>query len=247
MATALIAGGATGIGRATLRRLRARGDDVLLADINLEEAEAAVAEAAPGRAVARYVDLATVEGPLEAVASTVEEFGSIDVLVVCAALLVDLPLEELTVEDWERTMALNLRAPFLLTKAASPVLRRSAAGRVILIGSVAGLRGGVGTVAYATSKGGLMSMVRSLAIGFGDSSVRVNCVAPGWIDTPFNDPYWHRVGHAEAPRRALESRIAVGRQGEPDEVAAMIAFLASPDSSYVSGQTIIVDGGFLAC
>ena len=89
-------------------------------------------------------------------------------------------------------------------------------------------------------------MVRSLALGFADSQVRVNCVAPGWIDTPFNDPYWERVGRGKAERHALESRIPVGRQGAPEEVAAVIGFLVSPESSYVTGQAIVVDGGLLA-
>ena len=143
-------------------------------------------------------------------------------------------------------MAVNLRAPFLLAQAAEQALRESEVGRIVLTASVAAFRGGVGTVAYATSKGGLVSMTRSLAVGFAKSSVRVNCIAPGWIDTPFNDPYWQRVGAGPSARSALESRIPVGRQGVPEEIAAIIAFLLSAESSYLTGQTIVVDGGLLA-
>jgi NAD(P)-dependent dehydrogenase (short-subunit alcohol dehydrogenase family) len=89
-------------------------------------------------------------------------------------------------------------------------------------------------------------MTRSLAVGFAKSSVRVNCIAPGWIDTPFNDPYWQRVGSNPSARAALESRIPVGRQGVPDEIAAVIAFLLTAESNYMTGQTIVVDGGLLA-
>ena len=248
MTTALIAGGATGIGRATLRRLRARGDDVVVADINLGGAEEAVAELSslPGRATAVGVDLATTDGPSEAVAAALAWLGRLDALVVCAGYLAEARLEDLSLDQWDRTMAVNLRAPYLLAQSAAAALRQSAAGRIVLTGSTSGLQGGVGTVAYAASKGGIMAMVRSLALGFADSPVRVNCVAPGWVDTPFNDPYWARVGDGPGARAALERRIPVGRQGDPDEVAAFISFLLLPESNYLTGQTIVVDGGMLA-
>jgi NAD(P)-dependent dehydrogenase (short-subunit alcohol dehydrogenase family) len=242
----LVAGGATGIGRSTIERLRSRGDDVFLADINLEAAEALMTEPASGRGLAGRYDLSTLDGPPAAVKAALEAFGRLDALVVCAGVLVDSPLAEISLEQWERTMAVNLRAPFLLAQAAEQALRESEVGRIVLTASVAAFQGGVGTVAYATSKGGLVSMTRSLAVGFAKSSVRVNCIAPGWIDTPFNDPYWQRVGANPSARSALESRIPVGRQGVPEEIAAVIAFLLSAESSYLTGQTIVVDGGLLA-
>lgn len=246
--TALIAGGATGIGRATFRQLRLRGYNVVVADVNLEGAQAAVEQSAalPGTGSALYADLSTVEAAGVAVTTTIDQFGRLDAVVVCAAYLVEAKLEDLTIEQWERTMALNLRAPYLLAKEAAPALRRSEAGRIVLTGSTSGLQGGVGTVAYATSKGGVIAMVRSLALGFAGSSVRVNCVAPGWVDTPFNDPYWARVGRGPDTRAALERGIPVGRQGTPDEIASVIAFVLSPEASYLTGQTIVVDGGMLA-
>ena len=248
MNTTLIAGAATGIGRATLRRLRARGDNVLVADINLDGAQAAVAELAelPGEGVAFHADLSKADAPGEAVSSALERFGRLDAVVVCAACLVEQRLEDLTIEQWDLTMDLNLRAPYLLAKEAAPALRRSPSGRIVLTGSTSGLQGGVGTIAYAASKGGVMAMVRSLALGFANSSVRVNCVAPGWVDTPFNDPYWARVGREPGTLAALEGRIPVGRQAAPEEIASVIAFLLSPEASYLTGQTIVVDGGMLA-
>jgi NAD(P)-dependent dehydrogenase (short-subunit alcohol dehydrogenase family) len=226
--------------------LRNRGDDVFLADINIEAAQALMAEPAPGRGVAGKYDLSTVDGPRSAVGAALQELGRLDALVVCAGLLVDSPLGEISLEQWERTMAVNLRAPFLLAQAAEHALRASEVGRIVLTASTAAFQGGVGTVAYATSKGGLVAMTRSLALGFAKSPVRVNCIAPGWIDTPFNDPYWQRVGANPSALAALESRIPVGRQGVPDEIAAVIAFLLTAESSYMTGQTIVVDGGLLA-
>lgn len=253
MTAVLIAGGATGIGAATAVRLRSAGADVHIADIDTARAADVIAAAAwnPGTGTVTHCDLSTSDGPARAVAEAVEAHGRLDAVVVCAGLLVETELSDFTVADWDRTMALNLRAPFLLTQAAAPHLTKSPAGRVVLTGSTAAFRGGGGSFAYAASKGGLVALTRSLAVALGPSGVCVNCVCPGWIDTPFNDPYWSRVGGDDPARRAtaldaLVSRIPVGTQGEPDDVASVIAFLTSPEARYVTGQAIVVDGGLLA-
>lgn len=145
-----------------------------------------------------------------------------------------------------QTIAVNLRGRFLLVQAAAKHLAQSGQGRVVLTASSAAFRGGAGTAAYAASNGGLVAMIRSLALALAGTGVCVNCVAPGWIDTPFNDPYWARVGDTEQTRATLTSRIPAGQQGTPAEAAATIAFLASPAASYINGQTVVVDGGLLA-
>ncbi len=104
----------------------------------------------------------------------------------------------------------------------------------------------MGTVAYAASKGGLVAMTRSLALALAPARVCVNCVAPGWIDTPFNDAYWRRVGDTAETRGALNARIPLGGQGAPQDIASVIAFLVSPQAGYLTGQTLVVDGGLLA-
>ena len=243
---ALVAGGATGIGRATVDLLRAQGTDVYLADINEAGAAEAVSSAAPGRGFSGYCDLGTVDGPGQAVRDAVSALGRLDIVVVCAGVLVEAELEHLVLSDWERTMAVNLRAPFLVAQAAARELSRSPHGRIVFTASSAAFRGGVGTTAYAASKGGIVAMTRSLALGLARAGVCVNCVAPGWIETPFNDPYWDRVGDTEQSRAALAARIPVGTQGTADDVAATIAFLASPAARYITGQTVVVDGGLLA-
>jgi dihydroanticapsin dehydrogenase len=167
-------------------------------------------------------------------------------LIICAGVLVEAELGEIGLEDWERTIAVNLRGPFLLAQAAAKALAESEHGRIVLTASTAAFRGGAGTAAYAASKGGIVAMTRSLSLALASARICVNCVAPGWIETPFNNPYWARVGDSEETRAALVAQIPLGTQGTPAEVAATIAFLASPEASYITGQTIIVDGGLLA-
>ena len=246
MTVALVAGGATGIGQATVDLLRARGTDVYLADIDEPRASAAIAAAAPGRGAAGWCDLATLDGPRQAVDAALAAFGQLDALIMCAGFLVEAELADITLESWERTIATNLRAPFLLAQAAARALARSPHGRIVFTASTSAFRGGVGTAAYAASKGGLVAMTRSLALGLAPAGVCVNCVAPGWIDTPFNNPYWARVGDTPESHAALKARIPLGGQGAPADVASVVAFLASPEARYVTGQTVIVDGGLLA-
>jgi NAD(P)-dependent dehydrogenase (short-subunit alcohol dehydrogenase family) len=246
MTAALVAGGATGIGLATVDLLRAQGTDVYLADLDEPRAAAAVTPAAPGRGAAGHCDLATPDGPRQAVEAALAAFGRLDALIVCAGVLVEAELAEITLESWEQTIATNLRAPFLLAQAAAKALACSPHGRIVFTASTSAFRGGVGTAAYAASKGGLVAMTRSLALGLAPAGVCVNCVAPGWIDTPFNQPYWDRVGDTPQTHAALNARIPLGDQGAPADIASVIAFLASPQARYVTGQTVIVDGGLLA-
>jgi NAD(P)-dependent dehydrogenase (short-subunit alcohol dehydrogenase family) len=142
-------------------------------------------------------------------------------------------------------MAINVRAPFLFAQAAAGALSENR-GSLVLTGSTAAFRGSRGTFAYAASKGALVSLTRSLAVELAPRGVRVNCVCPGWIDTPFNAPYWAQQGDADAALADLVGRIPLGRQGEPLDVAGMITFLLGPAAAYITGQSIVVDGGLLS-
>lgn len=242
----LVVGGASGIGRATVELLRSRGSDVYVADVDERGAAAVIATDAAGRGFSGHCDLGSIEGPAQVVQEAIVALGRLDVLIVSAGVLVEAELDEITVEDWERTIAVNLRGPFLVAQAAAKALAQSGHGRIIFTASTAAFRGGAGSTAYAASKGGLVAMIRSLALGLASTRICVNCVAPGWIDTPFNDPYWARVGDSDETRSALTARVPLGKQGTPADVAATIAFLASPEAGYITGQTIVVDGGLLA-
>ncbi|GAA2586651.1 SDR family NAD(P)-dependent oxidoreductase [Dactylosporangium fulvum] len=245
MTCALVAGGATGIGRATVRALRAAGTDVYLADLNDAAAREVAAQEAPGRIVVGHHDLADRHAPEAAVAAALQAFGRLDHVVVTAGLHVVAPLESFQFEAWEATMAVNVRAPYLLAQAAMAALADTR-GSIVFTGSTAAHRGSRGTFAYAASKGALISLTRSLAVELAGSGIRVNSVCPGWIDTPFNDPYWKAQADTEAAVDSVVARVPLGRQGDPEEVAALIVHLLSPASAYITGQSVVIDGGLLS-
>ncbi len=242
----LLAGGATGIGRETLRMFRRRGDAVFLADVNGQEGRAAAAEPLAGRCVFREADLADPAVPAALASEAAEGLGGIDTLFVTAGVLASAPLAQWTAAMWQRSLAVNLTAPFLLVQAAAPHLLASPNPSVILTSSTGALRGHAGMPAYHATKAGLLGLVRSLADELSPGGVRVNALLPGWIDTPFNDPFWSFQDDPAAAERALVSAIPMRRQGTPADVADVVAFLASPAARYVTGQSIVVDGGYSA-
>lgn len=246
MASVLVTGGATGIGRAAVRAFRARGDRVLLADIDAEGAGAVVAEDLPGAARAVHLDMSDPAAPAAAVAAAVEHGGGLDVVFANAGVLLARPLAQWTVADWDLTMAVNLRAPFLLAQAAHAHLRASGQGRIIVTSSTGALRGHAGMPAYHASKAGLVNLVRALADELGPDAITVNALLPGWIDTPFNDAFWHHQDDPTGAVRRLEDSIPLRRQGTPEDVAGSVLFLASPAAAYITGQAVVVDGGYSA-
>jgi NAD(P)-dependent dehydrogenase (short-subunit alcohol dehydrogenase family) len=246
----LVAGGATGIGAAVVRAFRAGGHHVLLADRNEAGAALVAAEAAPGGAAAMACDLARPEAARDAVAAAVAAWGGLDVVFANAAVLVAKPLADWTADEWDHSLAVNLRAPFLLAQAAAPHLVRSArerrGGRFIATASTGALRGHAGMPAYHASKAGLVNLVRALADELGPMGVTVNAVAPGWIETPFNDAFWSHQADPASARAKLDASLPLRRQGTPEDVAGTVLFLAGPAAAYITGETIVVDGGYAA-
>lgn len=247
MTTILVAGGASGIGAAAVRAFRKRGDHVLLADRNVAAAEQLAAEELPGRLCVLGVDFADVSAAPAAVAAAVElGHGRLDAVFYNAAVLRARPLAEWTPEEWDHSAAVNLRAPFLVCQAAAPYLEQAEHGRIVLTSSTGALRGHAGMPAYHATKAGLLGLVRSLADELGPQGVTVNAICPGWVDTPFNDDYWAHQADPAAALTALTDAIPLRRQARSDELSGLLLYLLSPASGYITGQALVVDGGYTA-
>ena len=239
--TGIVTGGASGIGLATGRALAGCGANVVVADID-EEAGARVAEdlRADG-ADARFTraDVADANDVDAMVEATVGRFGSLEILMHFAGIGVERHALDTTREEWDRILAVNLTGTFLVMQAAGAVMVEAGYGRIVSMASVAGERGGTGRTAYGASKGGVAAMTRVMALEWARHGVTVNTLAPGAIDTALVK----RMHDAET-RRAYLQAIPMGRYGVPEEVASAAVCLALPASSYITGITLPVDGGF---
>ncbi len=245
MAIVIVAGGATGIGRASVQGFRARGDDVILID-HRPEAASVAEEDAPGRCIVLERDLADPAVPAEAVARAVAEFGGLDTVLVTAATMRSAALADWTVEMWDASVDLNLKMPFFFAQAAAPHLARSDNPSILFISSTGAIRGHAGMSAYQATKAALPGLTRSLTAELGPLGIRINAILPGWIETPFNDPFWSYQPDPVGKRAAIETQIPLRRQGEPRDVASMILFLSSSEGRYVAGTSIVIDGGYTA-
>lgn len=236
--TALITGAAAGIGAACARRLAAEGAGVVLMDINPATDVVADIRAAGGRAAAAVADVAEEAGWIEAVRVAHDRFGPVGVLVGNAYTVEVAAADATTRASWDRQLAVCLTAAFLGVRACLPDLE-AREGSVVLVSSVHALVGLPGHPAYAAAKGGLIALGRQLAVEYGPA-VRVNCVVPG----PIRTAAWDRVSGPDRERSIAETILH--RFGDPAEVAAAVAFLASPEAGYITGTSLVVDGGWTA-
>jgi NAD(P)-dependent dehydrogenase (short-subunit alcohol dehydrogenase family) len=239
---ALITGAARGIGLATAKRFLADGWKVALLDIDadtLNRSHAALAGS--GATLALNCDVADRDGIGQAFATLSQKFGRLDALVNNAGIAIFKPILEVSYEDWSRVLAVNLTGPFLCTQAAAPLMRDSGGGAVVNITSISGLRASTLRAAYGTSKAGLAHLTQQQAIEFAALGIRVNAVAPGPVDTAMA-----KAVHTPDIRAAYHDAIPLNRYGLEDELAEAIFFLCSDRASYITGQTIAVDGGFEA-
>jgi NAD(P)-dependent dehydrogenase (short-subunit alcohol dehydrogenase family) len=245
---ALITGGASGIGRATALLFARQGAAVSIVDLDAEGGEAAAREllGAGGRAVYIPADLTKAVDCQRAVQRTVDGFGRIDILVNSVGIIRRATVLETTEKDWDRIMAVNVKSIYLLSKYAIPVLERSGGGSIINIASGWGLVGGPKAVAYCASKGAVVQMTRAMAIDHGGQNIRVNCICPGDTDTPMLRYEASQLGAEEESFLAEAAYRPLGRIGRPEEIAQAALYLASEASSYVTGTTLVVDGGGLA-
>lgn len=242
--TAIVTGAGSGIGRATAVRLAAEGAAVLCADIDgaaaLDTVDAISGEG--GRAAAATIDVQDPASVDSMIARALEQFGGIDILVNSAGIGRQSPFLEISLEEWLRTVAVNLTGTFLCCQAAARQMVKSGYGRIVNLSSIAGDRGIPGRAAYGASKGGVDTLTRVAAVELSRSGVTVNAVAPGPIETPIT-----RTMHTAATRAAWHGNVPMGRYGEPSEVAAAVVFLASDEATYITGEILHVDGGFDGC
>lgn len=234
---ALITGIASGIGAACAARFAAEGARIAGFDVN---------KPADGTPCERFwdLDVRQEDAVAQAVAAAADHFGRIDVLVNAAGVAQMGPVHALATEDWDRVLDINLKGTFLVSKHVVARMLERGAGSIIHLASIEGLIGGQGTAAYNASKGGVVLLTRNMAIDYGRSGVRVNCLCPGFIDTPMTAPMM--LDENRPAREHIENLHALGRFGLAEEVAGAAAFLASDDASFVTGHALAVDGGFTA-
>jgi NAD(P)-dependent dehydrogenase (short-subunit alcohol dehydrogenase family) len=247
--SAIVTGGGSGIGRAVARRLAAEGHGVVVNGRRPGPCEAAARdlEADGHAAVAVAADVGEPAGAERVAAAALERFGGIDVVVANAGIGDGGPVLEETLEGWERVLRTNLTGAFLIARAALPALLERR-GCLVGVASTSGLLAGPGWAAYCSSKAGLIMLTRTLANDYGPQGVRANCVCPGWVRTPMGDADMDEVARArgldrEGAYRLTHADNPLRRPAEPEEIAAVVAFLAGPGASYVNGAALPVDGG----
>jgi 3-oxoacyl-[acyl-carrier protein] reductase len=235
--TVLLTGAAGGIGRACAAYFTERGATVVGGDVNESTETAAACADTPGQfesVRADVTDPAAVTALVERAADT----GRIDALVNVAGIIERLPLAEYSDEAWDQIVATNLTAPFRLAREAAPHLRETG-GAVVSVSSIYGQVGASERVGYVATKAGVEGLTRALAAELGPDGVRVNAVAPGFVWTPMTDSY----REDEVAQERFRAQTALGRLGEPDDVAGVVGFLASEAAGFVTGETVLVDGG----
>jgi 3-oxoacyl-[acyl-carrier protein] reductase len=237
---AIVTGASRGIGRAVAVRLASRGAQVVaVARGNNAAGTVAEIQAAGGKAVAVSADVTDRSSIDAVIVQAVDQFGHIDILVNNAGITRDQLLMRMKTEDWDQVIATNLTAAFGCAQAVIKPMIKQRSGRIINISSVIGLMGNAGQANYAASKAGLIGLTKSLARELASRGITVNAIAPGYISTDMTNAL------SEEIQKSIQDKIPLKRVGTPDEIAAAVAFLASSEAAYITGQTLCVDGGIV--
>ena len=245
---ALITGGGTGIGRACALQFSREGAKVAVAGRRPEPLAAVVAEiqAAGGQACSVSCDVANSGQVEKAIREVVSRFGALHVLVNNAGILHVGSVEETSEGEWDRIVEVDLKGTFLMSRAALPELRKSGGGSIVNIGSVLGLVAMKKRAAYAAAKGGVTMLTKAMALDHAHEGIRVNCICPSIVETELVQKILADAPDREAAMRMRTAQIPLGRMGKPEDVAAMAIFLASEESSWLTGAAIALDGGLTA-
>ncbi len=242
---ALISGGARGMGAVEAKLFARVGAKVVIGDVLEDEGKQTEAEIneAGGQCLFVSLDVTSEENWNQTVAATVARFGKLDILVNNAGILPLGNVEDTTVEMWDQVMAINGKGVFLGTKAVIPVMRKAGGGSIINLSSVAGLIGSARAAAYGATKGAVRIFTKSTAVQYAKEGIRANSVHPGIIDTPMTVP---TILIDDASREAQMERTPLGRLGQSEDVANGVLFLASDESSFMTGSELVIDGGLTA-
>ena len=245
---ALITGGGSGIGRATALLFAREGAAIAIVDLDESRALAVAQEIEDkgGRAVAMRCDVSQAADCQRAVQETVAAFGSLDILFNNAGIIRRASVLEISEEEWDRAMAVNVKSIYLLSRYAIPVMEKAGGGAIVNTGSGWGLVGGQNAVSYCASKGAVVNMTRAMALDHAAQKIRVNCVCPGDTDTGMLRSEAQQLGSTTETFLAEAADRPLGRIGKPEDIAQAVLYLASEASSFVTGTTLVVDGGGLA-
>lgn len=237
----IITGAGSGIGAALAAGFAERGAELALFDLNMAAAEAVAARIGAG-ATAYAVDVVDQHSVIEATQRTQARFGRVDFLVNNAGIRFQQSFLDHDIETWKRTLDVNMLGTFICSRAVIPQMIENGGGRIVNVASIAGVLALENRVAYSASKAGIIGMTRAMAVEFGRHGINVNTLVPGVIETPLTATYFEDSQFADL----IVNNIPLGRWGQPEDLVAPTAFLCGPDSNYVSGQLLVVDGGWTA-
>jgi NAD(P)-dependent dehydrogenase (short-subunit alcohol dehydrogenase family) len=245
---AVITGGASGIGRATALLFAREGAAVAIADLNVRAGEAVATEITQsgGRVIFEHADVTRAADCRRLVERALRDFGRIDILFNNAGIIRRATVLDLSEEDWDRVMAVNVKSIYLLSREVIPHMQKAGGGSIINTASSWGLTGGAKAAVYCASKGAVVLLTKAMAIDHGPQKIRVNCICPGDTDTGMLRAEAQQLGEANDRFLAEGAKRPLGRVGSPDEIAQAALYLASDASSFVTGTALVVDGGGLA-
>lgn len=241
---AIVTGAGSGIGKAIAEMYAAEGAKVVVAGHHLESCEETVKAitSAGGEGLAVEADVSQAADNQKMVKETVKKFGQVDILVNNAGVVLQHPLEDMTEEQWDQVLDVDLKGTFLGMKYAIPEMEKVGRGKIINITSIAGIVGFPQIAGYAAAKGGVIALTKEAAVEYAPKQINVNAIAPGVIKTKMTDPFLKDAKAAEQ----FKAMIPYPRFGEPDDIAHLATYLASPESDFVNGETIVIDGGQIA-